>query len=352
MEITTSIGIQAAAIALALLVTILRIWVRLRLEHRTLTAPDYLVWCGWLFTLGWFICSIKALNLGINHPVHPVTGATDSVEYLKTVFVACFFFDIGLYWPKASIIVFYWCLIPPVFERLRLALYITCGYVVAAFTATVLTDTLMTQPISNNWSLDNQLDSLWNSATGFIINWILNITTDLLLFCLPFSILECLTLNRRQKIGLVGVFSLGLITMVISTVRFITYIVTQFELGDATGNAWCTIEMSTAVIVVSLPGLKSLLVHVSTPNATIHRRSRGYLPASPRQPTTKSFASRSRSQPGDLPLDDEVELISYGQSSSLAGNMTLDTTSEANSKNAVMVTTDFTVTRALHKGLD
>jgi hypothetical protein len=36
-----------------------------------------------MFTLGWFSCSIKALNLGIDHPVDPVTGATDPVEYLK-----------------------------------------------------------------------------------------------------------------------------------------------------------------------------------------------------------------------------------------------------------------------------
>jgi hypothetical protein len=77
---------------LALLVTILRGWVRLGLEQRALTAPDYLVWCGWMFILGWFICSIKALNLATDHPVESATGYTDSVEYLKVRAVGVVFY--------------------------------------------------------------------------------------------------------------------------------------------------------------------------------------------------------------------------------------------------------------------
>jgi hypothetical protein len=69
----------------------------------------------------------------------------------QTVFIRCHFFDIGLYWPEALIIVFYWWLIPRSFRRLRLALYFTTGFEAAAFLTSVLTDTLHTRPISNNW---------------------------------------------------------------------------------------------------------------------------------------------------------------------------------------------------------
>ena len=71
------------ALSLALFVTILRVWVRLHLEQRVLTVPDYLVWGGWACSLGWFICSVKALNIGRDHPVDPDTGASDSIENLK-----------------------------------------------------------------------------------------------------------------------------------------------------------------------------------------------------------------------------------------------------------------------------
>ncbi|KAK2470379.1 hypothetical protein H9L39_18076, partial [Fusarium oxysporum f. sp. albedinis] len=271
-------AIQAVALLLALPVTILRGWVRFCLEHRAFTTPDYLVWCGWMFTLGWFACSIRALNLGIDHPVDPVTGATDSVEYLK-------------------------------FDLLR--------------------------------SLENQLDSIWNSVTDFIVNWALNITTDLSLFCLPFFVLNSLKLHRRQRIGLAGIFSLGMITMLISTARFVAYIVTDYQLDDPSGNAWCTIEMSTAVIVVSLPGLKSLFVQSRSPGNTTDRSTNGYIQTSSRQPSSnRPFASRARIE--EATLDDELELISYGQNLSLATTRTPSEMRKPDIKDAVVVTTDFT----------
>lgn len=54
-------------------------------------------------------------------------------------------------------------------------------------------------------------------------------------FILPFFIVNCLTLRKRQRIGLVGVFSLGLITMGISLGRFIVYNM-DYDLADADGS--------------------------------------------------------------------------------------------------------------------
>ncbi|KAF4985315.1 hypothetical protein FGRMN_11235 [Fusarium graminum] len=324
MQITTSIIIQALALFVSLLVTLLRGWVRLGLEQRALTAPDYLVWGGWLCTLGWFICSIISLNIGKDHPVDPDTGETDSVPYLKTVFIGSYLFDLGLYVTKGSIIIFYWWLIPKTFRRLRLGLYLTTAFVVAAFISTILMDTLNTVPISNNWSLEKQLESIWNSVTGFIVNWVLNISTDI---------------SR-----LVGIFSLGLITILISTSRFIAYSATDYDLDDSTGNAWCTIEMSTAVIVVSLPGLKSLFVKSKSPRNTSDNSNNRYIHKSSRQPSGhKSFASRARVE--EEQYDDELELIPYGQNSTLATSQTPSEKREPDIDGAVTVTTNVTVTR-------
>lgn len=74
---------QALLLALALATTILRSWVRLRLERRGMTLPDYLVWCGWLCTVGWVACSITALNIQRTHPLTGSDLLSDSVEYLK-----------------------------------------------------------------------------------------------------------------------------------------------------------------------------------------------------------------------------------------------------------------------------
>jgi len=60
----------------------MRSCVRLRIERRNFIHPDYLVWSGWLCALGWFICSVLALQLQINHPLADLDQKTDSVEYL------------------------------------------------------------------------------------------------------------------------------------------------------------------------------------------------------------------------------------------------------------------------------
>ncbi|EXK24948.1 hypothetical protein FOMG_18354 [Fusarium oxysporum f. sp. melonis 26406] len=198
-------------------------------------------------------------------------------------------------------------------------------------------------------SLENQLESIWNSVTDFAVNWALNISTDISLFCLPFFVLNSLKLRRRQRIGLAGIFSLGLITMLISTARFVAYIVTDYELDDPSGNAWCTIEMCTAVIVVSLPGLKSLFVQSRSPGNTSDRSTNGYIHTSSRQPSSnRPFAPRNRID--EEALDDELELISYGQNSALATTRTPSETRKPDIEGTVVATTDFTVTRELSGG--
>jgi hypothetical protein len=68
---------------LALSAIVLRSWVRVRIERRALTLPDYLVWCGWACAVGWVACSAKALYLQIEHPLEGEDLVTDSVDYLE-----------------------------------------------------------------------------------------------------------------------------------------------------------------------------------------------------------------------------------------------------------------------------
>jgi hypothetical protein len=96
-------------------------------------------------------------------------------------------------------VAFYWWLIPSGFRRLRLSVYFSTGFTICAFVASLLTDTLIARPISNNWSvhfvthlresfqltddqrsIDNQLLSIWNSYNALLINWALNWSSDLL----------------------------------------------------------------------------------------------------------------------------------------------------------------------------
>lgn len=89
-------------------------------------------------------------------------------------------FDIGIYFPKISITLFYWTLIPRITGPLRNTLLGISVYLGCAMAATILTDTLICLPISDNWSIENQLRSTWNSYAAFVIQWCLNFSTELL----------------------------------------------------------------------------------------------------------------------------------------------------------------------------
>lgn len=70
-------------VVLALAITLLRCYIRLFLERRKLTLPDYLVCGGWVSTLGFTIGSVIALQLQLAHPLIEPDLLTDSIEYMK-----------------------------------------------------------------------------------------------------------------------------------------------------------------------------------------------------------------------------------------------------------------------------
>ncbi|KAI3532204.1 archaeal flagellin N-terminal-like domain-containing protein [Colletotrichum filicis] len=84
----------------------------------------------------------------------------------------------------------------------------------------------------------------------------MNFVTDVLIFTIPFPLLFGLQLSGRYIIGLAATFSTGIITIGASIGRFATV--------EAI-NAWTNVyvlsmtEIAAAIIVVSLPALKSLL---------------------------------------------------------------------------------------------
>ncbi|KAI8395773.1 hypothetical protein FOFC_21303, partial [Fusarium oxysporum] len=154
MDNNTSIGIQAVLLILALVVLVLRCWANYLMKQALFSVPDILAWLGWVFSLGWFICSTLALRILIDNPAVGSELIVNSVEYLK--------------------------------------------------------------------------------------------------------------LHRKQQIALIGIFSLGAITLIVSLSRFIAYNATDFELDDQSGNTLSLAEMSTAVIVVCLPGLRRFIMRSKT----------------------------------------------------------------------------------------
>ncbi|KAF5556375.1 hypothetical protein FMEXI_1218 [Fusarium mexicanum] len=145
----------------------------------------------------------------------------------------------------------------------------------------------------------------------------------IIVFCFPFFILKHLTLRTEQKLALVGVFSLGAITMSASLARFIISNSADYQLDYPSGNALCMAEMATAVIVVCLPGLKKLIMRSRT---TTNTTSQGFNSNQSRSGYSSNMtASKSRNASQAYAewgvMDDEIELPSHPHPSHLSGEL-------------------------------
>lgn len=249
-ETATNVA-HGVLLSVAGLVILLRAWIRIGMERRSPILSDWLVAIGWIFALGWVICCAITYRMGALDE-DPVT----TVPLLKVYFASNYFFDMGLYFPKASLLSLYCKVFQVNFKRLRIALYITMVYVTLCWITAFCLDTLWCLPISNNWSISKSEGSVWNSWAVFRINYAFNVSSDCIVFILPFFLLPYIHFPRRQKWALVAVFSLGLITIATSVSRFLFE---NFNLQTSSDNIWCTAEMCCACIVVSLPSLKLLL---------------------------------------------------------------------------------------------
>ncbi|KAF5658607.1 hypothetical protein FCIRC_12815 [Fusarium circinatum] len=145
----------------------------------------------------------------------------------------------------------------------------------------------------------------------------------IIVFCFPFFILKHLTLRTEQKIALVGVFSLGAITMSASLARFIISNAADYQLDYPSGNALCMAEMATAVIVVCLPGLKKLIMRSRTPTNTTSQGFNSNQSSSGHSFNITASKSRTASQAYAEwgVMDDEIELPAHPHQSHLPGEL-------------------------------
>jgi len=113
---------------------------------------DVLVLAGWTSGLIWTVLILVAVQLGafnLTHTAHDAQVLTVPIQ--KLLYSSLFFIHLGLYLPKASLLVFYNDLIPKSYGIMRVAFKAVTAYLCAAMLCTFLLDLLYIRPISNNW---------------------------------------------------------------------------------------------------------------------------------------------------------------------------------------------------------
>ncbi|KAL8920327.1 MAG: hypothetical protein Q9208_006298 [Pyrenodesmia sp. 3 TL-2023] len=173
-------------------------------------------------------------------------------------YIAQVVYKIVVGFTKISILILYLRIFTS--KPFRLACYINLG-IVAIFTiGSTIATILQCIPTKAAWDKTVVDATCINSAAFWYAFAVINIITDAIILFLPVRQVLRLHLDRREKIGLLALFSLGAFVTVSSVIRATAVANSTRNQSDITWNfiprgIWTLIEANTGIICASLPML-------------------------------------------------------------------------------------------------
>ncbi|KAL0934186.1 uncharacterized protein CTRU02_210985 [Colletotrichum truncatum] len=178
-------------------------------------------------------------------------------DYLHTFFVSIVLYNIALLCIKLSFLFQYYRImaVPRMRRTYALAMVVIGAWAVSQ----VLIATFTCIPVEGFWNKTIQAKCI-PSQPQWYINAAGNIATDVAVFALPLPIFWHLSLPRKQRLLLMGIFSLGFFTVAISVVRTkYLSIHKDFTWTNVDASLWSLGEIASAVTTACLPTLRPFL---------------------------------------------------------------------------------------------
>ncbi|EXK33713.1 hypothetical protein FOXG_02885 [Fusarium oxysporum f. sp. lycopersici 4287] len=270
-------GFEWSFMTIAYITVACRIYVRLVMRKARLFSADYWLILGLLSCQGLLICDT------ITYSMDAMDDFTiDNVAIRKIRFATNHFFDTGIYFPKFSIIAFYFNLVPISQPKMRIALYCLASLTTSFAVITFFCDWFWCGPDpSINWAKGEQECTSFTSMTLMRLLWSMNFTSEVLNVAYPIPLLATLKMtSTRKKIGLAVVFGLGVITIAVSVGRFVTMVYVDNAISI---YIWATAEICISVTVVALTAVRPLLRKLTNLKSTtlLMSEDRSGVPAIP-----------------------------------------------------------------------
>ncbi|KAF5025530.1 hypothetical protein F66182_2435 [Fusarium sp. NRRL 66182] len=231
----------------------LRVYARLFRAREKLAWSDVLLIVSALNALGLIICDTLTFKIGVMDAWEP------SVALSKISFASNYFYDVGMGFPKMSMLAFYWAYFLPstgMSSGMRKSLYGITAFVYLSYTAILWDDTFFCgKDVAVQWSQEEGACNVFYAPEPFILNFTLNLACYIAVYALPLILL--LQGVLKPSMGVTVTFILGALTICTTIVRFAT-----LKIGTGQENLvypLSMVEMTLAIVVVALPGLKPLV---------------------------------------------------------------------------------------------
>ncbi|KAF2728728.1 integral membrane protein [Polyplosphaeria fusca] len=254
--------VELTILPVALACVLLRLWIRIGWLRKAWW-DDWLMLVAMIFSIGTTVLVIMATQLyGWNVHVWDMkisqleTGRKASMAG-QTLFVLASSFV------KISVLVSYFRIAPEksIFRKL---VWVTLGIVIAAFLVFLVALWLQCIPISSYWTLLADHRDCIPEGPPLLVQTIINVVTDFMIYVLPMPTLFKLSLPPAQRIGLMILFGFGGVIVVAGSFRAYWVHYTLFETYDVTWEGfqiwvWTAVETNMGVICGCIPSLKPLL---------------------------------------------------------------------------------------------
>ncbi|RYO84349.1 hypothetical protein DL766_002692 [Monosporascus sp. MC13-8B] len=260
------LAIQYALITIAAAVIAARIYLRLKIQNRSLLPSDFLMIAAWCtaFTTASFLIVFAVegvLKPDIDYTLVNYDADAETLEYmLRIIWATPIPFFTTFYLCKASLLATYLQLFPCFMVKRRILLWVTIGYCAGAYIATISLQLFLCFPIERNWAVTSPqlLCDYTVPERIFRIAWALHFFGSIVIFLLPFSLLHKLQMRTRTRLGVYGVLFLGFIDIAFSLTRFLNvHLNTNSGFRSITLiSAWNALDANIGLVVACLPSLR------------------------------------------------------------------------------------------------
>jgi hypothetical protein len=146
--------------------------------------------------------------------------------------------------------------------------------------ATAIISFTLCRPIAYNWD-PSIPGTCGNFAAAYLATGVCDVAIDVLIFLPPIPLLYSLKIATGEKIATIGIFMLGLLTIVVGIIRTITSVQVGSANDDDTGifisaHIFCISELCVATVVASLLVMRPLMVLAYDAVSSFKMRSRWF----------------------------------------------------------------------------
>ncbi|KID80978.1 polyketide synthetase PksP [Metarhizium guizhouense ARSEF 977] len=266
--------------AIGIAVTIVRVCARATaVGLKGLRGDDYLV-----MVAAFFYAIMTAISSCIGHFTGGETNASltdyeraallpDSLEFQRRVIGsklqigAWLSYMLCLWTLKAALLVLYLRLTTGLGRHYAIRIYIGFGLVIASWITVLVNLFLACRPFHKYWQVQPDPGNTCQPTVSYQIVWVnlsLNVFTDLYLISIPVPLLWQSSMRTIKKIGLILLFSGGLLVAACAILRS-SLVFTESFGRNGFACLWAAREVCVAVVTTNLPIVVPRLVHWFAP---------------------------------------------------------------------------------------